>query len=756
MSFKAENTYSILHYEAFTPSELSLQDVLLASSLDLKIKKVSRLSEALVQLRQSVFDVVFIEWDQVDDEAVEVVTTVTALVKLGRVILIGSSASEEVYSSIIEAGASDYFERQELNTTLVNRAIKYWGSGNQDLLLTNPPFDHSELCRIFNLLSDCVLVLRKDYTIRFLNRAAAVLLESDSDTLVGEVFPFNLEDGSTGPIEIFGPHGTARVFEVEVSDYHGLSESSLLVILRDVTLNSRATKEIARDDARLSILLESIKSGVIMTDEKGGVQRMNSEASRLTGLTIDNSKGRSLEETLWVKHPRTGRRVHNFDEVFLSENYLKDPPPEGVELTSRDGQIFNVRFSMKKTDDSTFGHANMIVVVRDVSFERDTQVDRHELEKLNAMNILASGIGHDFNNILSAVMGNISVARLGVDKSDKVYEHLTLAEKATLQARGLTQQLISFAKGGLPNLESTELRSLVEDCSQFILRGSNVRCDLTIADDLWPVEIDAGRVSQVINNLIINADQAMPNGGIVEIKLCNKSLKAGDHIELSEGDYVHMSVCDYGPGIRTEDLPRIFDPYFTTKEHGNGLGLASCQSIIKSLSGAITVESALGAGSTFNVYLPRAEKEAEIKESEETEAELELPSGGGRILIMDDMEAMMMVAGEIIKALGYEVEFSTNGQEAIDSYLEAMQAGNPFDAVVFDLTVPGGMGGYEACQELLKHDPDLVAIASSGYTNSNVMEDYEASGFKAVVPKPYRIKEMSDALNRVLKQDSNL
>lgn len=371
-------------------------------------------------------------------------------------------------------------------------------------------------------------------------------------------------------------------------------------------------------------------------------------------------------------------------------------------------------------------------------------------EKLHSISLLAGGIAHDFNNMLTAILGNISMVRMGIEAGTPDADKLLSAEKAALQATSLTQQLLTFTKGGTPLLEVRMIDQLVEDCAQFTLRGSNVKYEMEKEEALWMVDVDAGQISQVMNNLIINADQAMPHGGVIHVGLTCERIRAGQISPLPAGDYLCIKVQDQGVGITPKNVKRIFDPYFTTKQNGNGLGLASSYSIIKNHNGLITVDSIIGEGSTFRIYLPRMAKAASLTSSE-LEEDNTIYQGHGRILIMDDMEAMMLVAGEILEVLGYEVEFSSNGDEAIELYKKAREAGKPFDAVVFDLTVPGGMGGEEACRILSKYDPNLIAIASSGYSTSNVMSDYEPAGFKAAVPKPYRIKDMSAVLHRVLK-----
>ena len=254
---------------------------------------------------------------------------------------------------------------------------------------------------------------------------------------------------------------------------------------------------------------------------------------------------------------------------------------------------------------------------------------------------------------------------------------------------------------------------------------------------------------------MINARQAMPQGGVLRVCLENKTLKSAAVEGLKAGDYVCIEFSDNGMGISSEDIAYIFDPYYTTKQDGSGLGLATSMSIIRKYGGIISAYSELGEGTTFKTYLPRAEQEMTVQEAMDSVSNDTIRKGSGRILIMDDMEAMMLVAGEILEALGYTTLLTSNGEEAIESYKRAKESGDPFDAVVFDLTVPGGMGGEEACKILRGYDPDLVAIATSGYTNSDVMLDYTGAGFNAVIPKPYRIKEMSRVLHLLLNESAS-
>jgi CheY-like chemotaxis protein len=368
------------------------------------------------------------------------------------------------------------------------------------------------------------------------------------------------------------------------------------------------------------------------------------------------------------------------------------------------------------------------------------------VEKLESIGILAGGIAHDFNNILTAILANIALAKMHPNAVDQSFERLVKAEKAALRAKDLTQQLLTFSKGGTPIKKTVSIAELIKESTSFALRGSNVRCEFSILDDLWPVEVDEGQMSQVINNLIINADQAMPEGGIIKVSAENMTVGAEEVLPLREGKYVKISIDDQGIGIPEEHLQKIFDPYFTAKQKGSGLGLATTYSIIKRHDGYITVDSKLGVGTTFYIYLPASEKELLTKKDTE-----EIPLvGKGKILVMDDEEMIRDAGGGILSHLGYEVEFARDGAEAIEIYKQAKESDQPFDVVIIDLTIPGAMGGKEAIQKLLVIDPEIKAIVSSGYSNGSIITDFKQYGFSAILPKPYEVKELSKTLHTLI------
>jgi signal transduction histidine kinase/DNA-binding response OmpR family regulator len=365
-------------------------------------------------------------------------------------------------------------------------------------------------------------------------------------------------------------------------------------------------------------------------------------------------------------------------------------------------------------------------------------------QKLESLGVLAGGIAHDFNNALTVILNLIQLIKANTKPQERNYRYLQMAEKSCHDVKALTGQLLTFAKGGTPLKKAARLPDLLYENAQFSLRGSNVRCEFSLSPDLCVVEIDQGQISQVIGNLLINADQAMPDGGTIRIQAQNVQVSESDSLPLKSGRYVEISVSDQGVGIPPEDLHRIFDPYFTTKEAGNGLGLATAYSIINKHDGCILVDSQPGAGTTFRVYLPASDS-VPVEESELPE----LAVVGGRILLIDDQAAIASSLAELLGINGYQVDFVADGSQALPLYRQMMQRGSPYDVVITDLTIPGGMGGKETIRRLLELDPAAKVVVSSGYSNDPLLSDYSQYGFCGAVSKPYRIDELLRELQRI-------
>jgi len=376
-------------------------------------------------------------------------------------------------------------------------------------------------------------------------------------------------------------------------------------------------------------------------------------------------------------------------------------------------------------------------------------------QKLESLGVLAGGIAHDFNNLLTAILGNIDIALTDLPTQSEIHDHLKNAENASFRARDLTGQLLTFSRGGAPIKKTVIIMDTIKSSTSFALSGSNITCEFIISDQLWPVEADDGQISQVVHNLVLNAREAMPAGGVIKIRAENVTSAQLTDLPFAQDRYIRITVEDMGTGITEENLPMIFDPYFTTKkigtQKGMGLGLAICYSIVRNHNGFITAKSVLTKGTSFHVFLPASEKG--LPEKEETGEYLTV--GEGRVLFMDDEEVVRNTAYGILKKLGYDVELAKDGAEAVEKYRAAQEVSRPFNAVIMDLTVPGNMGGREAIGRLRAIDPGVKAILSSGYSNDPVMTNFREYGFCDMVVKPYQISELGKTLRKVIADQSS-
>jgi PAS domain S-box-containing protein len=557
--------------------------------------------------------------------------------------------------------------------------------------------------------------------------------------------------------------------------------------LRDPAGNIIAGIEAVRDITERKHVQEKLKLfSEAIEEAMDGVQIVD-----LDGLIIYSNKavrelyGFSPEE-LVGKHVNEMNADPDFASRFILPRIMETGRWSGeLMVKHKNGRTFPIWLSTSLVKDTQSNPIAMVGIIRDITERKQAEeilkrhreqlvklveertaeltsaneklrkeiTDREKMEeellkaqKLESVAILAGGIAHDFNNLLASILGNIGLAMLDIDRDHQAFKQLVGAEKASLRAQDLTRQLLTFSKGGAPVKKATDIGELVKESASFALRGSRVKYDFSIAGDLKLVDVDEGQMSQVIHNLVINADHAMPEGGTIAIRCRNISNEVYGSLPLREGGYVCISVEDHGVGIPKEHLPKIFDPYFTTKQKGSGLGLATTYSIVKKHGGTITVESELGVGTIFHVYLPALRETKLLKKPEEGA----LRKGTGTILVMDDEAEVRETTGNVLRRLGYEVAFALDGGEAIELYLQAKDAGSPFDLVIMDLTIPGGLGGKETLKKLREIDPGIKAIVSSGYSNDPVMADFRNHGFSGVVTKPYRIKELSEEVHRVI------
>jgi len=561
--------------------------------------------------------------------------------------------------------------------------------------------------------------------------------------------------------------------------------NAILATLHDVTERRRAETALFESEQQYRLHFENVTDIIFSVDS----------SSRFTSISpsVESLLGFKPEEILGVPYSELNLVAPEYVEKTVSDTLLalsgKKVSLSEYELIARDGtrKFVEVSISPFFNEDKL---ASAICVAREISerkrIEQELNKHQHHLEelveertsalkttnrelkqeiekrlrmetellktqKLESLGILAGGIAHDFNNTLTGIMSNIAMAKMYGELDVESLTALSDAEKASLRAKGLTQQLLTFAKGGAPVKETVPLTDFIRDSVKFALSGSNVRFELFAAVDLWLAEIDEGQVSQVLHNIIINADQAMASGGSLSIRAQNIKVTEGDLLPLKEGKYVRVSITDQGHGIPKEHLPKIFDPFFTTKQNGSGLGLSTSFSIVQKHDGYIHVESEEGVGTTFQLYLPGIDKKADLENKQDN---VKPKNGRGRVLLIDDEEYIRRATGYLLTRLGYDTILASDGAEGIDLYEWARDSGRPVDLVIMDLTIPGGMGGKEAIQKLRKIDPRAKAIVVSGYSDDPVMSDHEKYGFQAVMTKPYKIQDLGEIVHKVINRTS--
>jgi len=526
----------------------------------------------------------------------------------------------------------------------------------------------------------------------------------------------------------------------------------IFTVWRDISAIKELEQLLREEREQLMVTLRSIGDAVITTNLAGQIILMNRVAEQLTGWKQKEARGRKIEEILDIVEDRTGKRAMNPLELAINHGTVLELEEDTI-LRSRDGRQFKIADSASPIRDEKSNIIGGVLVFRDITNRERMQEEVLKLRKLESVGRLAGGIAHDFNNLLTGIIGNIEVAAQQLDpQTESVRKNLEKALKASLRAADLTQKLLTFAKGGEPIKKTTAINEIIKDSAEFSLLGSKIALTYNIPDDLWAAEVDAGQISQVIQNLIINAVQAMPAGGIITLRAENVDLSALQTatLPLKPGLYVKISVRDQGCGIAEELRDKIFDPFFTTREDGSGLGLSVIHSIVTKHDGYIDVQSKPGDFAEFTVFLPALGK---ILQNENTSAlTRKTMSTTGHILVMDDEEFIREILAELLTNLGYEVTTVNNGQQAIEAYQQ-----QKFELIIMDLTIPGGLGGLETIQLLKEVDPGVKAVVSSGYANDPVVAEYEQYGFCGYLNKPYNIRDLSDLLEKILpKHDGRL
>lgn len=492
----------------------------------------------------------------------------------------------------------------------------------------------------------------------------------------------------------------------------------------------------------LQSIFDSMRCTLIGVDAAGLITFINAQAEALSCLSLEALKGSPIKELLGT-----------FD---VSEQDFLDQTIQSGDQWQMRRYVTRRRDKQMHLDITVYpfcfgAETGLIIRIDDVSRQVAMEQELFKVEKLKSIGLLAGGIAHDFNNFLAAILGNISLALFDERLSEKARQLLTQAERASISAKELTGQLLTFSKGGEPRKKLTELTGTVRDAANLGVLGDRFSCRFTLPEDLWPVEIDQGQIAQVIQNIVINATQAMEDGAVIDVACANIDSRGEKHLDqLPPGPYVRITIADSGAGMPAELLSQIFDPYFSTKSEGHGLGLAICYSIVRKHNGVITVESTPGAGAAFFIYLPA--RPDEFVGSTAGSQSGEANSRPLRILVMDDDPMIREVVGAMLDLLGHQVLFAQDGAEAVKKFQSAQEAGAPMDLVLMDLVIPGGMGGKEAVREILRIRPEAKVIVSSGYSNDPVLANFRDYGFSAAIPKPYQLKELARIVSEALTE----
>ncbi|MBN1577277.1 MAG: PAS domain S-box protein [Chitinispirillaceae bacterium] len=625
--------------------------------------------------------------------------------------------------------------------------------------------------RYLDTVEAIIVVLDAQGQITLINRKGCRLLGYEEAELIGELWfetclpaPLGMEtvypvfqkliSGEMASLEYFENPVITRQGTIRHIAWHNSllrddagNITGVLSAGEDITERRKAEADLVDEKERLLVTIRSIGDAVIATDTRGMIVLMNKVAESLTGWEFTAAKGRPLADVFVIINERTRRPCENPVDKVLKTGSIVNLANDTL-LVNRDGVEIVIADSGAPIHDRENVIIGVVLVFRDTTEKRRAEKAIQKAEHLDSLGVLAGGIAHDFNNLLGGLFGYLDLARCTLAANDAAAEFIDKALSVFGRAKNLTGQLLTFAKGGAPARTTRALSPLIRDTVQFALSGSAIKPVFEIAADLFTCDIDENQMGQVIDNVVINARDAMPRGGVISVTAVNTAPDAVLPVTLAPGRYVRISIRDQGTGIPPDILHHIFDPFFTTKQKGSGLGLAVSYSIIKRHDGLIEAESRLGKGTVIHIYLPASANNAVTGEHT---AAVE-HRGHGRILIMDDEKYIREVASLILTRMGYEVDKVACGEEAIEMFAKAKNEGRPYLLAILDLTIPGGMGGKETNKKLRKCSPGVKIIASSGYSNDPVMAHPREHGFDSSIRKPYHKAEMEEAVTKVMSE----
>lgn len=516
-----------------------------------------------------------------------------------------------------------------------------------------------------------------------------------------------------------------------------------------VNNNERSKIEKALKDSEelYRSLIENIDLGITLIDKEYNIIMANSAQAAMFNRNRESFVGNKCYREF---EKREEICDHCPGGEAMQTGSSKEQETKGV---LENGEKFSVKIRAFPINDDLGNTRGFIEVVENITEQRHLEEELQKIKHIESIGLLAGGLAHDFNNLLTAILGNIELARINIPQDSSAGIRLDAAEEASNQAKNLTEQLLTFARGGSPRKEATFVPKLLDDSCRFTLSGSDIKWVLDAPDDIWPADLDKNQMGQVIHHLLVNAQEASKPGGKVFVIAENVTIDNSSDLPLAEGKYIKISIEDEGEGISPEILPKIFDPYFTTKNmgttKGTGLGLTICHSIVKKHGGHISIQSKKGAGTSVTLYTLKSErgnlKSPNKKDAQDTKS---AHKEGHKVLLMEDNKKLAKTTANMLVHLRHKFGIAPDGNEAVRLYQEALYTEHPYDLLILDLTIRGGMGGHETLLKIKDIDQNVSAIISSGYSEDPVMVNCQDYGFKGSLPKPYRIVDLQKAIQK--------
>jgi two-component system cell cycle sensor histidine kinase/response regulator CckA len=728
------------------------------------------LREGIQYLKSHPVDLIILDLTLLDSQGLNTLQRLRETKEARNIPIIVLTVMDDKKAGIeaVKMGAQEYLVKSDITAKFLSTSIRYALERHQLKLQLEKETEElkqseNQFIEILTSIPDGVVILDKDNTLHFMNPAAEDLLGRENMKSPGKSFAFPMitDESESREIEILRQDGNPATIEMRGVKVDWKGQDAWLISLRDITGKKKLLKAFSQEKERLDITLRSIVDGVITTDQKGVIRLINWMAVQMTGWPQEEAVGKPLAHVLKLKDKTTG-------EFLLDAGKKAMTVDENAEiagsndwdwiLISRSGNKIPIEYSCAPVlkEGEVMG---LVLVMRDTTEKKELEEDLKRSRNLEALGVLARGIAHEYNNILTSTLGYISLAKVVTAGEHKIFPLLQKAEEAGIRAKEISYRLLTFSKGGEPQKRKESIVNTLEQAANHILKSLPVTTEWHIDQHLWPVMIDRHQVSLAVSNILKNAAEALSNKGCIEIKVKNFRVPIKKSPVITRGNYVKITITDQGSGIPDEYLPKIFDPYFTTKEKAEGMGLTTAYSIIRKHGGWIGVKSKKdqeAAGTTVTLLLPAAVTLSEHKKPAVSvpiqEKEPEPPAMKKRkILVMDDEDMIREIAREMLEFLDYEAATAEDGEEALELYQSAMNSGSPVEVVILDLVVPTGMGGKECIQKLQKIDPNVIAVVSSGYSDDPVVANYQDYGFRGVLSKPYKIDQLKEILEQFIK-----